>query len=163
MHVNLHDSYRDSSEGEEARDIIGDCVHCGFCLATCPTYLDSRDERDSPRGRIYLIKQLLESGDASAHTHTHLDRCLTCRNCETTCPSGVGYGRLLDIGRGLMEEKVARPLPVRALRWALRKTLSNPGLFAILLRIGQVLRPVLPGRLKNKIPPRRRPLCPGRR
>ena len=137
MDVLLHKHYQDSPEGEKARDLISACVHCGFCLATCPTYLDSRDERDSPRGRIYLIKQLLESGEASEQTHTHLDRCLTCRNCETTCPSGVKYGQLVDIGRGLMERDVPRPVQARIFRTLLRKVLSTPGLFSTLLRLGQ--------------------------
>ena len=105
MHVELHPRFANTREGKAAKNLTSACVHCGFCLATCPTYLDSRDERDSPRGRIYLIKQLLETGAASEQTHTHLDRCLTCRNCETTCPSGMQYGKLVDIGRGLMERE----------------------------------------------------------
>jgi glycolate oxidase iron-sulfur subunit len=154
MHVDLHDTYQSTVEGKEAAGIVSACVHCGFCLATCPTYLDSRDERDSPRGRIYLIKQLLETGEATAQTHTHLDRCLTCRNCETTCPSGVRYGRLVDIGRGLMEHAAPRPPVMRAFRHLLRKVLSKPALFGLLLGGGQILRPLLPAKLKSKIPSR---------
>ncbi len=154
MHVDLHASYRDTAEGIAAKDYLSACVHCGFCLATCPTYLDNQDERDSPRGRIYLIKQLLETGSASATTQTHLDRCLTCRSCETICPSGVQYGALADIGKHLVEAQVKRPIVSRATRWLLRKTLSNPTLFARLLRIGQFFRPLTPEFLRNKIPPK---------
>lgn len=156
MHTKLHQRYKNSTEGKQAQEIINACVHCGFCLATCPTYLDSRDERDSPRGRIYLIKELLETGDATQQTHTHLDRCLTCRSCETTCPSGVKYGRLADIGRGLMEDVSPRPMPERLVRYAIRKVLSNPPLFAFLLRCGQVFRPLLPAVLKAKVPQRQK-------
>ncbi len=152
MYVKLHQDYRDTPEGQSAAQYLSACVHCGFCLATCPTYLDSQDERDSPRGRIYLIKELLESGTASNTTQNHLDRCLSCRSCETTCPSGVQYGALADIGRVLLEQKVKRPLPVRTLRWLLRKTIPRPALFGSLLKIGQFFRPLLPARLKNKIP-----------
>ena len=106
MHVELHPRFTKDQQAERAADLISACVHCGFCLATCPTYLDQADERDSPRGRIYLIKQLLEEGQAGAATRTHLDRCLTCRSCETTCPSGMQYGNLVDIGRDMMEAEV---------------------------------------------------------
>lgn len=152
MHTKLHDRYEKTTEGQQAQEIISACVHCGFCLATCPTYLDSQDERDSPRGRIYLIKELLETGEATEQTHTHLDRCLTCRSCETTCPSGVTYGRLADIGRGLMEEAVPRPSATRLQRYAIRKVLANPPLFAFLLCCGQLLRPILPAKIKAKVP-----------
>ena len=154
MHVNLHPSYRDTPEGIAAKDYLSACVHCGFCLATCPTYLDNQDERDSPRGRIYLIKQLLETGNSSATTQTHLDRCLTCRSCETICPSGVQYGALADIGKHLVEAQVKRPAASRATRWLLRKTLSKPALFVTLLRIGQFFRPLCPPFLRSKIPPK---------
>ncbi|RLA49818.1 MAG: glycolate oxidase iron-sulfur subunit, partial [Gammaproteobacteria bacterium] len=114
----------------------------------------------SPRGRIYLIKQLLETGAASGQTHKHLDRCLTCRSCETTCPSGMQYGRLVDIGRGLMEQRVPRPVYSRGLRWLLRFVLSRPRLFAAALAMGQAVRPILPKTLRDKVPPRqsRKPL-----
>ncbi len=154
MHVELHPSYVDSAQGQQARGLINACVHCGFCLATCPTYLATRDERDSPRGRIYLIKQLLESGEASDRTHTHLDRCLTCRSCETTCPSGMQYGQLIDIGRELMEARVPRPLHQRGLRWLLRRGLTNTWLFAAALRLGQWARPLLPSALRRQVPAR---------
>ena len=155
MHVELHPLFIDTAAGKTARDLTSACVHCGFCLETCPTYLDSRDERDSPRGRIYLIKQLLETGEASEQTHTHLDRCLTCRSCETTCPSGMQYGRLVDIGRGLMEQRVPRSAYSKGLRWLLRSVLSRPRLFAAALAIGQALRPTLPKSLRDKVPQRR--------
>jgi glycolate oxidase iron-sulfur subunit len=154
MHVELHESYRSTPAAQEARGLISACVHCGFCLATCPTYLESADERDSPRGRIYLVKQLLETGTASGRTHTHLDRCLTCRNCETTCPSGVQYGQLVDIARGLMEERVPRSALDRGRRWLLRAVLPRRRLFTPLLRIGQLVRPLLPAALRGAIPPR---------
>ncbi|RLA57233.1 MAG: glycolate oxidase iron-sulfur subunit, partial [Gammaproteobacteria bacterium] len=152
MYVELHKTYRDTAEGQTARDYLSACVHCGFCLATCPTYLDSQDERDSPRGRIYLIKQLLETGSAGPATQTHLDRCLSCRSCETTCPSGVEYGSLLDIGRNLLEQQQPRPIPANAMRWLLRHTVSRPALFGTLLKIGQFFRPLLPGFIQQKIP-----------
>lgn len=166
MHVKLHPDYAGSGQDGQAHkavDLISACVHCGFCLETCPTYLVTRDERDSPRGRIYLIKQLLESGEASNQTHTHLDRCLTCRNCETTCPSGVQYGKLVDIGRDLMEQRVPRPMQQRGLRWLLRRGLTLPRLFGTALRVGQLLRPLLPGRLRQQIPaPQNTGPIPGR-
>lgn len=153
MHVELHPSFANTAAGIEASKLTSACVHCGFCLATCPTYLDTRDERDSPRGRIYLIKQLLETGTASRQTHTHLDRCLTCRSCETTCPSGMQYGELLDIGRGLLERQAPRPPTQRGLRRLLRGLLSRPALFTAILRLGQAVRPLLPARLRQQIPP----------
>lgn len=157
MHVELHPDFAQRTEGIAAKTLTSACVHCGFCLATCPTYLDNRDERDSPRGRIYLIKQLLETGAASQQTHTHLDSCLTCRSCETTCPSGMQYGKLLDIGRGLMEERVPRSPIDRGLRRLLRFGLGQPRLLAIVLRAAQWLRPALPSRLAAKIPARQQP------
>jgi len=154
VHVELHSSLSNDPQSRRAADLIGACVHCGFCLATCPTYLDQADERDSPRGRIYLIKQLLETGAAGDQTRTHLDRCLTCRSCETTCPSGMQYGQLVDIGREMIEQHAPRPVVQRVLRGVLRKTLSRPGLFALLLRLGQSVRALLPAHLKHQIPPR---------
>ncbi|MDG1388492.1 MAG: glycolate oxidase subunit GlcF [Halioglobus sp.] len=157
MHVELHPRYSDNTEAKRAGELISACVHCGLCLATCPTYLDTGDERDSPRGRIYLLKQLLEEGEAGAVTRTHLDRCLSCRSCETACPSGMQYGKLADIGRGMLNIEAPRGPVERLFRFSLRQTLSRPVLVAALLRIGQLFRPLLPPRLKRKIPLRQTP------
>ncbi len=135
----------------DADEILRRCVHCGFCLATCPTYQVLGDERDSPRGRIYLIKQVLEGVEPTEKTQQHLDRCLTCRNCETTCPSGVQYGALVDIGRNLVDQRVERPLGQRLVRQLLRHTLNSP-LFGPAMKLGRLLRPVLPEALRNKVP-----------
>jgi len=155
MKTNLADFIRDTPEGKEANAILRACVHCGFCTATCPTYQLLGDELDGPRGRIYLMKELFEGGKVSDKTQLHLDRCLTCRSCETTCPSGVRYGRLVDIGRGVVEEQVGRSFAQRLLRSTLRTVISKPTLFRPLLRLGQLTRPVLPKFLARKIPPRR--------
>lgn len=154
MHTQLAEALRESPEAHDAEAIVRRCVHCGFCLATCPTYQVLGDERDSPRGRIYLIKQLLEGEPASATTQTHLDRCLGCRACETTCPSGVRYGELLDYGRGVVEAQRTRPLRERFLRSALLRIVPARRWFTALLRAGQILRPLLPSRLRAKLPPR---------
>src|SRR5687768_13346201 len=154
MQTNLADFIKDTPEGQEADAILRKCVHCGFCNATCPTYQLKGDELDGPRGRIYLIKQMLEGEAAGAGTLLHLDRCLTCRNCETTCPSGVEYGRLLDIGREISEEKIPRPWPQRVQRKLLRTILTRPLLFKALLGIGRVMKPLLPVTLTAKIPTR---------
>ncbi|MFC3339630.1 glycolate oxidase subunit GlcF [Paracandidimonas soli] len=151
MQTNLAPWARESREGQEADAILRRCVHCGFCLATCPTYQVLGDERDSPRGRIYLIKQVLEGQQPTQATQLHLDRCLTCRNCETTCPSGVQYGDLVDIGRGLLEKQVRRPLKQRFVRGLLRRALISP-LFGSALRMGRMVRPLLPAVLRGKIP-----------
>jgi glycolate oxidase iron-sulfur subunit len=151
VQTQLADFIRDTPEGREAAGILGKCVHCGFCTATCPTYQLLGDELDGPRGRIYLIKQVLEGVRPSEKTQLHLDRCLTCRNCETTCPSGVQYGRLLDIGRKVVEEQVPRPLPARLVRTALKTGLTS-ALFAPAMKLGQMARPLLPGALKSKVP-----------
>jgi glycolate oxidase iron-sulfur subunit len=156
MQTALADIIRDTPTGQEADRILRTCVHCGFCNATCPTYQLLGDELDGPRGRIYLIKQMLEGNAVTTHTLTHLDRCLTCRNCETTCPSGVRYGALLDIGRELAEQRIGRPWPQRALRWLIRQILPYPQRFTPLLRLGQFFRPLLPPALKRKVPPRQR-------
>jgi glycolate oxidase iron-sulfur subunit len=150
MQTNLADWARLSELGQEADDILRRCVHCGFCTATCPTYQVLGDELDSPRGRIYLIKELLEGQEPTQATQLHLDRCLTCRNCETTCPSGVEYGHLIDIGRKLVEEKVPRPLSQRLQRAALRKGLNSP-LFAPAYKVGQAVRGLLPVSLQKKV------------
>jgi glycolate oxidase iron-sulfur subunit len=145
--------------GKEAADIIRSCVHCGFCTATCPTYQLLGDELDGPRGRIYLIKQVLEGDVPTARTQQHLDRCLSCRGCETTCPSGVQYGRLVDIGRQLVEVHQLRPLHERLYRKWLAAFLTGP-LFASALRLGQSLRMWLPTKLAMKIPQRQKSLNP---
>src|SRR5258706_16334168 len=152
MQTALADFIRDTPEGREADAILRKCVHCGFCTATCPTYLLLGDENDGPRGRIYLMKQALEGQEITDKTRLHLDRCLTCRACETTCPSGVQYGRLLDIGRKLVEEKTARPAWERLKRRALAEVLPRRWLFALLLELGRLARPFLPARLAETIP-----------
>jgi glycolate oxidase iron-sulfur subunit len=154
MQTALADFIREAPDGHDADHILRSCVHCGFCNATCPTYQLLGDELDGPRGRIYLIKQLLEGQAAGAHTLVHLDRCLTCRNCETTCPSGVTYGRLLDIGREQAERRIGRPWRARLVRWAIRRVIPYRARFTLLLRLGQLWRPLLPGSLKRRIPPR---------
>jgi glycolate oxidase iron-sulfur subunit len=151
MQTDLAPEFKGTREGEEADAILRKCVHCGFCIATCPTYQLLGDELDGPRGRIYLMKQMLEGAAVTRSTQLHLDRCLTCRNCETTCPSGVQYGRLVDIGRGLVEERVARPAGERALRWLLKEGLTSP-LFGPAMAIGKLARPLLPHALKDKVP-----------
>ncbi len=152
MQTSLADFIRDTPEGREADAILGKCTHCGFCLATCPTYLLLGDELDGPRGRIYLIKQALEGGEVTGQTQLHLDRCLTCRACETTCPSGVEYGRLLDIGRKVVGERVPRGAWVQLQRTVLAAVLPRTGLFGALLALGRVVRPLLPAALREKIP-----------
>jgi glycolate oxidase iron-sulfur subunit len=154
MQTNLADFIKHTREGEEAEAILRKCVHCGFCTATCPTYQLLGDELDGPRGRIYLMKQVLEGRPATRKTQLHLDRCLTCRNCETTCPSGVQYGRLVDIGRKVVDDQVARPLSQRLLRTVLKETLPRKWLFTPLMKAGQMMRPLLPASLKNKVPPK---------
>ncbi len=155
METHLADWLAGSADGIEAESILRKCVHCGFCTATCPTYQLLGDELDGPRGRIYLIKQVLEGREPGASTQAHLDRCLSCRSCETTCPSGVEYAHLLDIGRRIVERRVARPLAQRLLRVALREALTRRWLFDPAMRIGQWLRPLLPAALRDKVPVRR--------
>lgn len=152
MQTHLVKSVLNTPEGQEADRILRTCVHCGFCTATCPTYQLLGDELDGPRGRIYQIKMALEGGEVSRHTQVHLDRCLTCLNCETTCPSGVKYHRLLDIGREFVEQQVPRSLSDRLTRWLLRKLLTRPKLVTPILRVGQFLRPILPRSLAQKVP-----------
>jgi glycolate oxidase iron-sulfur subunit len=153
VQTQLSPEFRDSHEGKEAAAILRKCVHCGFCNATCPTYQLLGDELDGPRGRIYLIKQMLEGAEVTRSTQQHLDRCLTCLNCQTTCPSGVEYGHLVDIGRKLVEERVQRPPVERAVRWSLKEGLTSSW-FAPALRLGRALRPILPRVLRDKVPAR---------
>ena len=151
MQTNLAPEFQGTREGKEAEDILRRCVHCGFCTATCPTYQLLGDELDGPRGRIYLMKQVLEGETPTRATQEHLDRCLTCRNCETTCPSGVQYGALLEIGRGIVDAKVERPMAERLQRWLLKEGLPSP-LFKPAIKLGQLVRPLLPAVLKDKVP-----------
>ena len=164
MQVHLSPEFKGTHEGEAAEAILRACVHCGFCTATCPTYQLLGDELDGPRGRIYLMKQVLEGATPTRATQEHLDRCLTCRNCESTCPSGVQYGALLEIGRDIVEAKVERPRGERLQRWLLREGLTSRA-FAPMLRLGQWFRPFVPQALKAKVPepaPRRAHAWPQR-
>jgi glycolate oxidase iron-sulfur subunit len=153
MQTNLAPEFKGTPEGAEAEAILRKCVHCGFCTATCPTYQLLGDELDGPRGRIYLMKQVLEGAPVTRSTQLHLDRCLTCRNCESTCPSGVQYGNLIDIVRPIVDDKVERPTREKAVRWTLKQGLTSP-LFAPAMKLGQMVRPLLPASLKNKVPAR---------
>ena len=151
MQTNLAPEFKNTADGLAAEAILRKCVHCGFCTATCPTYQLLGNELDGPRGRIYLMKQVLEGAEPTRQTQLHLDRCLTCRNCESTCPSGVDYGHLVDIGRKIVDAKVPRPMSEKAVRWALKEGLNSP-LFAPAMALGQMMRPLMPASLKNKVP-----------
>jgi glycolate oxidase iron-sulfur subunit len=151
MQTALADFIRHTPEGTEADAILRKCVHCGFCTATCPTYQLLGDELDGPRGRIYLMKQVLEGREVTRATQVHLDRCLTCRNCETTCPSGVQYGRLVDIGRKIVDDHVVRPAAERLARTALKEGLTSAA-FGPAMAVGKLVRPLLPAGLKAKVP-----------
>ena len=153
MQTQLAPQFANTPEGIEAARILGKCVHCGFCTATCPTYQLLGDELDGPRGRIYLIKQIAEGQSPTEKTRLHLDRCLTCRNCESTCPSGVQYGNLVDIGRKWAEENTpSRPIGERITRWALKEGLTKPVLFNSAMSLGRLVRPFMPSGMKRKIP-----------
>jgi len=153
MQTTLAPEFAGTPEGAEAEAILRRCVHCGFCTATCPTYQLLGDELDGPRGRIYLIKQVLEGATPTRETQLHLDRCLTCRNCESTCPSGVEYGHLVDIGRRVVDARVERPALERGTRWLLKAGLTSP-LFKPAMALGQLFRPLVPASLKDKVPPK---------
>ena len=152
MQTNLHPDILATDRGAHADEILRSCVHCGFCNATCPTYQVLGDELDGPRGRIYLIKNMLETGSATREMRTHLDRCLTCRACETTCPSGVRYGELLEIGREVLEETCPRPPLERAARWLLNEVVQRPVLFGAAIGMGQAVNAFLPRALASKVP-----------
>src|SRR5580700_4740072 len=151
METRLADWIKGTAQGDTANDILRACVHCGFCNATCPTYQILGDELDGPRGRIYQIKQVLEGQPATRIVQQHLDRCLTCRNCETTCPSGVRYGHLVDIGRAIVDAQVPRPASERLARALLRAGLTRTALFGGALRVARALRFLLPSALRNKL------------
>ena len=151
MQTKLAPEFKGTADGAAAEAILRKCVHCGFCNATCPTYQLLGDELDGPRGRIYLMKQVLEGAPVTRSTQQHLDRCLTCRNCESTCPSGVQYGSLVDIGRRIVDARVERPVAEKAMRWLLKEGLTSP-LFSPAMKIGQMVRPLLPASLQNKVP-----------
>ena len=152
MQTNLADFIKGTADGDEAEAILRSCVHCGFCTATCPTYQILGDELDGPRGRIYLIKQVLEGAPVTKKTQTHLDRCLTCRNCETTCPSGVQYGRLIDIGRKVVEQRVPRSLGERITRTLLKEALPRKWIFTPVYKAGKLVRPFLSKPMQDKLP-----------
>src|SRR5258706_11790600 len=158
MQTELAAFIRDTPEGREADAILRKCVHCGFCNATCPTYQLLGDELDGPRGRIYLMKQMLEGGEVTAKTRLHLDRCLTCRSCESTCPSGVEYGKLVDIGRELVEQRVPRSGTEKLMRGLLAEVLPRPAMFATATSLGRAFRVLLPWKLRAKLPA---PAAPG--
>ena len=152
MQTNLADFIKDTPDGREAESILRTCVHCGFCTATCPTYQIQGDELDGPRGRIYLMKQMLEGAPVTAKTQLHLDRCLTCHSCETTCPSGVRYGHLVDIGRKFVAERVERPVSDKLTRWVMATFFRHPGSFRLALGAGMAVRAFLPAPLRSKLP-----------
>lgn len=153
MQTEIADVFKDTPAGRLADEILRRCVHCGICTATCPTYLLTGDELDSPRGRIYQIKQVMEGAPATESIQKHLDRCLTCRSCETTCPARVQYSKLLDVGRAEVERQLGRKPAEQRGRDRLRGLMNSPKTFAALYRAGQMFRPLLPETLKDKIIP----------
>ena len=156
MQTQIDTQMLQTDAGEAADNILRSCVHCGFCTATCPTYQLLGDELDGPRGRIYLIKQALEGKQVSRKSQLHMDRCLSCRSCETTCPSGVKYTRLLEIGRHLIDQQVARPIREKLMRRVMRSILPYPARIAPLLSVARTLKPLLPHSLQQKIPLKKR-------
>ncbi|AXS80674.1 glycolate oxidase subunit GlcF [Dechloromonas sp. HYN0024] len=152
MDTTLTDELRATQAGRIAEEILRKCVHCGFCTATCPTYQLLGDELDGPRGRIYLIKQALEGKPVTEKTRTHLDRCLTCRSCETTCPSGVKYSHLLDVGRQVVEARLPRPLADTLRRWVLKAVLPRQALFGSAVKLGRLAKTLLPSSVADQLP-----------
>ncbi len=151
MQTQISSQFQKHPDIQEIEQILRSCVHCGFCTATCPTYQLLGDELDGPRGRIYLLKQMLEGGEVGHKTQLHLDRCLTCRACETTCPSGVRYGRLLETGREILESKVSRPWRDRLKRYLLRKIIPYPKRLGKLMFLGKIAGDLLPWRLTTNV------------
>lgn len=156
MQTNLADFIRETEKGQVAESILRKCVHCGMCTATCPTYHLLGNELDSPRGRIYLMKQALEGVQPTRRTQLHLDRCLTCRSCETTCPSGVQYGQLLEIGREIVEEQVPRKIVDRVIRAALVYIIPNSTIIRFQLGFARSIKWLLPKKLRRQIPEKER-------
>ncbi len=152
MQTQLPPAILATESGRRADAILRACVHCGFCNATCPTYLLTGDELDGPRGRIYLVKEMLEADAPSSVARDHLDRCLTCRACETTCPSGVAYGELAEIGRNFVEARGRRATVDRLARDALVRVVSSPERLAFFARLGRAFRALLPGYLARAVP-----------
>ncbi|MDO9236711.1 MAG: glycolate oxidase subunit GlcF [Aquabacterium sp.] len=153
MQTNLAPAYQSTPEGIKAQEVLRQCVHCGFCNATCPTYKLTGNELDGPRGRIYLMKQVFEGQVPTRTTQTHLDHCIGCNHCESTCPSGVQYHELLAVGQPVVDALVQRPWRERLLRWGLRTLMPSPW-FTPALKLGQTVRPILPAALQARIPAR---------
>ena len=152
MQTRLPAALLNTASGEEAESILRRCVHCGFCNATCPTYLLSGNELEGPRGRIYLIKNLLEGEAVSHRTRAHLDHCLGCRACETTCPSGVRFHRLADIGREAIASRGRRPAWDRWRRRLIARFFDGSLPMRLSVGLGKLLRPLFPARLKRVLP-----------
>ena len=153
MHIRLAESFQQRTDRDELASILRACVHCGFCNATCPTYLQTGNELEGPRGRIYLMKQVLEGQTVSQVTRQHLDSCLNCRSCETTCPSGVRYGRLLDTTSVIVEGAADnRRFSTQLLRRAITTVFPYSQRFSVLLDMARLFKPLLPKNLAAKIP-----------
>ena len=152
MHTELSDQFANTEQGKTAKEVIAKCVHCGFCNATCPTYQLLGDELDGPRGRIYQIKQVLEGATPTTELASHLDRCLTCRSCETTCPSGVEYHKLLDIGREVVEQQISRKPLESVQKWVLKTFLSRRQFVTPMIRSAQLFRGFMPSFVRKNLP-----------